>query len=205
MIALSWSFLHQKRETIKSKSIQQEGAYKATNNKKKVKIVFFGDSLTKRADWSKLLNRNDVKNSGFGGFTTSHFRWLIHSDVTDYKPDICFIEGGINDIGVGIPLKRTLYNYRCLIDTLLAHNITTVVQSTLYQENRPNTKILIDSLNNFLIDYCDQKSVHFLDLNRNLSDEDGLKHEYSLDGTHLKGDAYNIWSNEIQLILKDIE
>ena len=64
----------------------------------------FGNSITANGKWGDGLNRLDVKNSGTGGFTTSHFVWTINDQVLQYHPKICFLEGGINDIGVGIPL-----------------------------------------------------------------------------------------------------
>ena len=108
-------------------------------NDEKITIVMFGDSITKGGDWVTLLGRSDVKNSGFPGFTTSHLVWLLKENVIDLAPRVCFLEGGINDIGVGIPLDRTKSNYRSLIDGLKEHQITPVVQSILYQKNNPET------------------------------------------------------------------
>lgn len=64
------------------------GLVAKTNKKKEEKnenpkIIFFGDSLIKRANWNKILERQDIKNSGFPGLTTSHLRWLINEHVLD--------------------------------------------------------------------------------------------------------------------------
>lgn len=171
----------------------------------KVKIILFGDSIIKGGRWNKILERNDIKNSGFSGFTTSHLRWLINDNVIAYNPEICILEGGINDIGVGIPLERIKTNYRSLIDTLMSHNIEPFVQSTLYQVNNPESKILVDSLNHFLTNYCKQKDVFFLNINLKLSSDKGLKPKYSRDGTHITESAYLVWGNEIKEILNKIE
>lgn len=168
-------------------------------------IVFFGDSIIKGGNWNDLLNRDDIKNSGFPGFTTSHLTWLIKENVIDYHPKICILEGGINDIGVGIPLKRIENNFRSLIDTLISRNIVPIVQSTIYQEDNPNSQILVDSLNSFLLNYCAQKSIQFLDINSKLSTSDGLKPMYSLDGTHITESAYVIWGGEIKRILDEFD
>lgn len=178
---------------------------KILDTKEKATIVQFGDSIIKEGEWNELLGRNDIKNSGFGGFTTSHFRWLIKKNVIDYEPEICFIKGGINDISVGIPLERIQFNFISLLDTLRSYNILPVVQSTLYQENNPQSKILVDSLNDFLIDYCQENSIQFLDINSKLSTDSGLKAEYSRDGTHLKEGAYLIWGKEMKELLDEIE
>lgn len=190
------------RNTLFQNNLEKE---EKLETEEKVKIVMFGDSITKGGAWNDLLKRNDIKNCGFGGFTTSHLVWLIKGNVIDVKPEICFIKGGINDIGVGIPLSRTKTNYQSLIDTLIAHNIVPVIQSTLYQENNPKSKTQVDSLNNFLIDLCKTRQVTFLDINSKLSNDSGLKAEYSKDGTHLTEAAYKIWSQEVQAQLDIIE
>ena len=154
--------------------------------KEKAKIVQFGDSLIKGGNWDALLGREDVRNSGFPGFTTSHMIWLIKKNVIDIEPEICLIEGGINDISVGIPLKRIESNYISLIDTLLANDITTIVQSALYQENNPHSKVQVDSLNDFLINLCQQKALRYLDINSKLSNDHSLKSEYSIDALGTK-------------------
>jgi len=174
---------------------------KLIDKEKKARIVQFGDSIIKAGKWNELLDRTDVKNSGFGGYTTSHFRWLIKKNVIEYEPEICFIEGGINDINVGIPFKRIKVNYMSLLDTLISNNIKPIVQSTLYQVGNPKSKIIVDSLNDFLIDYCKQKSIIYIDVNSKLSSKNGLKPEYSTDRTHINEKAYLIWAEELKKVL----
>ncbi len=173
-------------------------------NDEKITIVMFGDSITKGGDWATLLGRSDVKNSGFPGFTTSHLVWLLKENVIDLKPRVCFLEGGINDIGVGIPLERTKSNYRSLIDGLKEHQIVPVVQSILYQQDNPESKVQVDSLNSYLNAYCQSKGVYYLDLNTKLSSPAGLKAKYTTDGTHINQEAYGIWATEVRNLLKSI-
>ncbi|MBN2174323.1 MAG: hypothetical protein JW731_09335 [Bacteroidales bacterium] len=167
------------------------------------KIVMFGDSLIEMGNWQKLLGQTDLLNHGIGGFTTSHFIWVIHKKVIKYQPEICIMDGGINDISVGIPLDRTIKNYRSLIDTLLLHGVQPIVNSTVYQRNNPFSKVMVDSLNQFLNEYCNQKGVIYLDINSKLSSDKGLKPEYTTDGTHLTPDAYQIWGTEIKRVLSE--
>lgn len=173
-------------------------------NDEKITIVMFGDSITKGGDWATLLGRSDVKNSGFPGFTTSHLVWLLKENVIDLSPRVCFLEGGINDIGVGIPLDRTKSNYRSLINGLLEHQITPVVQSILYQQDNPESKVQVDSLNSYLKAYCQNKNVYYLDINDKLSSQTGLKAQYTTDGTHINQEAYEIWAAEVNNILKSM-
>ncbi len=173
-------------------------------NDEKITIVMFGDSITKGGDWATLLGRSDVKNSGFPGFTTSHLVWLLKENVIDLSPRVCFLEGGINDIGVGIPLDRTKSNYRSLINGLLEHQITPVVQSIIYEQDNPESKVQVDSLNSYLKAYCQSKGIYYLDINGKLSSSKGLNAQYTTDGTHINQDAYEIWATEVRNLLKSI-
>lgn len=48
----------------------------------------FGNSLTENVKWSDGLQREDVKNSGTGGFTTSHFALIINDKVLSNRNNI---------------------------------------------------------------------------------------------------------------------
>ena len=172
------------------------------------KIVMLGNSFTSRGHWNYDLKRTDIKNSGVGGNTTSQYVGLLKKTVIKYQPEICFIEGGTNDIGLGIPLSRTFKNYESIVDTLLEFKIEPVIQSTFYV-NQPGDSVVnskIDSLNLFLTELASKRNVIFLNMNSLLSENKRLKSEFSKDGVHINDKAYKIWINEIRRILaiKDI-
>lgn len=167
-------------------------------------VVMFGDSLIFNANWNDELNRNDIYNAGTPGFTTSHFVWLVHDKVIKHKPKICFIEGGINDIGVGIPLTRTFTNFASIIDTLIAYNIEPVLQSTLYINNDADTltNLKVDTLNIYLKNLAKNRSIYFIDLNSSLAVNGKLKRNLTYDGIHLNTEGYKIWAPKLTAILK---
>ena len=167
-------------------------------------IVMFGDSITYSGDWMQGLSRIDVINSGKSSFTTSHFVSILNNSVLMFHPKICFLEGGINDIGVGIPLKRTYHNYTTIVDTLLSHNIEPVLQSTLYinQTDDTTTNSKVDSLNAFLQNLALSRHLHYINLNQHLSSNKQLKQEYTTDGVHLEEDAYKFWFQEVKKTLQ---
>lgn len=181
--------------------------YAGNKSEQPYPIVMFGNSLTANGHWDKGLGRSDVKNSGTGGFTTSHFVWIIQDQVLKYQPKICFLEGGINDIGVGIPLERTFQNYQSLVDTLLSHHIIPVLQSTLYVNFTNNEKEnmhhnqMVESLNVFLQSLATSRNIMFIDLNQYLSENKKLKKEYTTDGVHVNEAAYRIWYAELEKVL----
>ena len=171
-------------------------------------VVMLGNSFTSRGHWNYDLKRIDIKNSGVGGYTTSHYVGMLKKTVIRYKPRICFIEGGTNDVALGIPLIRTFKNYESVIDTLLKYKIEPVIQSTFYV-NQPGDSVVnskIDSLNLFLIELASKRNIIFLNMNSLLSENKRLKSEFSKDGVHINRKAYEIWISEIKriLALKDI-
>jgi len=166
------------------------------------KIVMFGNSLTAQGKWVELLGRTDVLNNGFPGLCTYHFLSLLQPHVIDKHPSVCFIEAGINDITVGVAQEKIRQNYQVILETIAKNGITPVVTLTLYEQNDPESKKEVISLNEFLIAYCKKNKIGYLDLNQYLSDSTGLKKEFARDKTHLNAAAYKIWASEIDKILK---
>ena len=69
------------------------------------KIIMVGNSITYGGDWTTLLDRSDVTNWGIPGYTTQQLSWTI-KNIIPKKPEICFLEGGINDLSLGITPRR---------------------------------------------------------------------------------------------------
>jgi len=168
------------------------------------KVVMFGNSLTAQGKWVELLGRTDVLNSGFPGLCTFHFLGLIQANVIDRHPEICFVEAGINDITVGVSQENIQKNYQNILETLKNNNVTPVVTLTFYEQNDPVSKVEVDRLNDFLIQYCKMNSIQYINLNSRISDAKGLKAEFAVDKTHLNEKGYKIWAEEIEQILKSV-
>jgi alpha-glucosidase len=154
----------------------------------------FGDSLTEGWNEESSLSKSNCKISGNPGFTTSHFIWVINDQVLKYHPDTCYILGGVNDVGVGIPLARTFKNYKTIIDTLKKTHIVPIVQSTIFTLKSDADNNKIDSLNNFLITLCKQEDIRFIDLNKKMSINKKLNKNFSKDLVHLNTLGYQTWA-----------
>ena len=59
----------------------------------------------------------------------------------------------------------------------------------------------IRSLNTDLAAWCAEQGIDWLDLNRGLTDDNGLKARYTTDGTHLTEEGYGIWSGVLRQYL----
>jgi len=178
-----------------SQYIEKMSQYAVYN--KKGKIVMLGNSITYRVDWSELLNRNDVINRGIGSDITEGFLNRLQY-IYSVNPKICYIMGGVNDIGLKIPLEVTVQNIKNLIDSLKQHKIIPVLQSVLYvaetHHNYMVTNQKIERLNTELIKVAKDCNITYLDLNSYLSSDNHLIKEYALnDGIHLTGAGYEKW------------
>lgn len=165
-------------------------------------IVMYGNSITAQGKWVELLGRTDVMNNGLPGLCTYHFVQLINTHVVDLQPRICFLEGGINDITVGVSQEKIQANFRLLLETIQKNGIIPVVTLTMYEQNDPASKAEVTLLNRFLVDYCDEHGITYIDINPSISDSTGLKAEFAFDKTHLNAKAYQIWAEEINKVLQ---
>ena len=166
-------------------------------------IVMYGNSITAQGKWTALLDRTDVLNNGLPGMSTYHFLQLLPTHVINLHPKICFVKGGINDITVGVSQERMQGYYKAILDKIIESKIIPVVTLTVYEQNDSVSKKEVDTLNDFLIKYCQENQVAYIDLNQFISDSTGLKAEYAVDKTHLNEKAYEIWGREIKRVLKE--
>ena len=164
---------------------------------KKMNIVMLGDSITARMDWNRFLGREDIVNLGLGGSTTENFLKRINS-VYELKPQLCFVLGGINDfLHQDKPVAEVFENIKTIAEQLKEHNITPIIESTLFvtgaleQARGVDTKVLI--LNKLLKEFCDENSIEYLDLNKAFLKDHKLLRRYDRDGVHLDLEGYKLW------------
>ncbi len=170
--------------------------------KKKAEIVFLGDSITAQGEWNILLGRCDIKNSGVPGLGVYHLKDEIDHRVLRYSPQLCVVMGGINDLTIlERTAQETIDDYRTLLLKLSNAGVKTVVQLTLYEKQSPATKARVDSLNNWLVSYCDSLDIPTADPNKWLADQEGLKDRFARDRTHLTREAYEKWAAELKPLI----
>ncbi len=186
------------------------------------KIVMLGNSLTHGVDWNNLLGRNDVVEMGIVSDILSGYYSRLHF-VTELKPKVCFILGGLNDIYQWIPVETIFDDYVKVIERLRRSGITVVIQSTLYagrdwgkdwlSANNPEVNAAeinkerntqVDRLNMLLRDYAIKNNIEYIDLNNLMSRGNYLRSEITYDGVHLNAAGYKIWGREVEKILKKL-
>jgi len=159
-------------------------------------VVFAGDSRTSGAEWSELFSdyQGLVLNRGIGGDHSRGLRQRI-DEIVRLRPLVVFIMIGTNDPEKGITADSTLVEHRRIIQTLKAG----VPDAVIYIQSIPPTrtekfKIWVEPVNRSLAQIASEEQVRFIDLASAFSDPQGLlKQEFSQDGIHFNGVAYQTW------------
>lgn len=172
---------------------------------KTANIVMLGNSITYRANWNELLQRNDIINRGISGdITAGYIARLQH--VYKARPKLCFIMGGINDVIQGIDKDTIVNNLLTISQKLKQNNIKPFLFSVLYVANTfphsKSTNQLIQTINKDIKALSAENNILYIDVNEVLSENHHLKEIYSYDGIHLNGTAYQKWSHLLTPIIK---
>jgi len=165
-------------------------------------IVMIGDSITHQGNWEQVLGRNDVVNWGIPGYTTGQLAWTFKDIIREHpRVKIVFLEGGINDLTLGVPSDRIFTNYVQAIAWWRGHGVIPVVQSVVLKTDEPGTNAVIIDLDARLHAYCNANHVEFLELNTVLTSNGHLNPDLSTDGTHLQPAAYPLWAGLVKASL----
>ena len=163
---------------------------------KKSELVFLGDSLTMRHNWSNFK----ASNMGIDGDTTNGILERIHL-ASQAKSIVLMI--GVNDILNQVSIKRIQENYSKILDSFSSEQEITIL-SLLPVIDTKQTKAInqdIKTINRWLKSRTDKNNLRFIDLYPHFLDSDkkGLKNTFTTDGIHLTAKAYKLWEN----LLKD--
>ncbi|MFA6740725.1 MAG: GDSL-type esterase/lipase family protein [Arcobacteraceae bacterium] len=164
----------------------------------KYKIVMLGDSITDEGEWAELLDSRLVQNRGISGDTTDGV--LQRLDCINKSAEKVFIMIGVNDIMRGKSVDEIFFNYQKIIQILKEKNIKAYIQSTLFigEKRAENFNIKVETLNIKLKQFASDNNLIFIDLNKILSSNKMLKHEFTSDDLHINGSAYKLWVQEIK-------
>jgi lysophospholipase L1-like esterase len=94
-------------------------------------IIFLGDSITAKCEWSKLFSNPFVRNLGISGDKTDGVLSRL-SEVTKSKPTKVFIMIGVNDIRSKVSDSTIIKNYVHFFDKIKLES--------------PNTKVYLQSI-----------------------------------------------------------
>lgn len=197
------------KNPLYNRSLEMYDVYKT----KHADVIMLGNSLTNGGKWNELLGRTNVLEMGIPSDILSGFLARVNY-VYKFNPKIVFIMGGLNDIYNWTPVEEIFSLYVKLVNEIRSKNIIVVIQSTTYAaknygkdyggtpETNGNRNREVDKLNKLLSEFAKKNNIDYLDINSLLSRNGYLKDEVTWDGVHFKANAYKIWANEVDKILK---
>ncbi|MDN5396653.1 MAG: SGNH/GDSL hydrolase family protein [Chryseobacterium sp.] len=174
------------------------------NAKKKVDVVFMGNSITE--GWVKshpeFFSENNYTGRGISGQTSSQMLLRFQNDVVALKPKLVIINAGTNDIAqnTGVYDQHfTFNNIKAMADIAQSNGIKVIIASVLPAAAFPWRKEItdvaqkVDALNSRLKQYAQKNKLPFIDYNAAMRDEKGgLREGLSKDGIHPTLSGYTI-------------
>jgi len=178
-------------------------------------ILFAGSSLAENFPVNELLNSYDkryiVYNRGIGGDIISGLLGSMNERIFDLKPSKIFINIGTNDINEpDFTEDNLLDNYNRVLKQVIQQLPATKIYILSYYPVNSNiksripedvlkamfarrTNSVINRLNRRLEDLADKLNCTYIDVHSILLDAEGnLDQKYTVEGIHLKPNAYEV-------------
>jgi lysophospholipase L1-like esterase len=183
-----------------------------------MRVVFLGDSLTRRFSWPVSLPGYVVHNFGIDGDTTADVLGRL-SPVIAAKPDVVFLQIGINDylgmeawMGESLPssgaMAAIVRNHRAiwrklqksLPRTMLC--VCSLLPTAFPFDTDGRINAGIREINTLLERAAREAGLLYIHLYSRLAGADGgLMGEFSQDGVHLTPAAYAVWLETVRPFL----
>ncbi|PQA96818.1 hypothetical protein B0A69_01760 [Chryseobacterium shigense] len=174
------------------------------NDRKKVDVVFMGNSITE--GWVKshpeFFSENNYTGRGISGQTSSQMLLRFQNDVVALKPRLVVVNAGTNDIAQNTGIYDqdfTFNNIKAMADIAQSNGIKVMIASVLPAAAFPWRKEItdvaqkVDALNSRLKQYAQKNKLPFIDYNAAMRDEKGgMREGLSKDGIHPTLSGYTI-------------
>ena len=199
------------KERFQNEQREKLDRYRVLNrNVKKGEILFTGSSLMEQFPINELLMTNGmhqvIYNRGVSGFTTNDMLQYMEEMVFGTEPSKIFINIGTNDIGrADYRLEALLENYEKILtkikDRLPEAKIILMAYYPVNETEKTTDPNLFATRTNENLNIANEAvkklagnmGCQFINVNQGLTDEQGrLKKEYTIEGIHMYGDAYQV-------------
>lgn len=175
-----------------------------SNQGKRKRLLFLGDSLIEYFDWSERFPEHEVYNLGIAGETVRGLAARLGHILRKVKdPDMVFIMSGINSMAFGD--EGIADTYRDIVRAL--HQAFPAAQFYI-QSLLPVSFPFIDNedilqMNVRLRHIAAEEGIRYLDLHTLFTDQKKLPIGRYLmdDGVHVSEEGYRVWSGEIGRLL----
>ncbi|NLW92193.1 MAG: GDSL family lipase [Syntrophomonadaceae bacterium] len=183
------------------------------DNKKSLRIVCLGDSITygfpwgPTVSWVQMLGDAlgcEVINKGINGNTTGDMLQRFDRAVLKNDPTHLVIMGGINDVVLGESFDRIVWNLHEMVDKALAAGIKVILGLPTAVDNEYWEK-LITRIRQWMKNYAQEIGLSLIDFPAAFYDQYGqLRTDLLLaDGAHPDTSGYKEMFKQIDLSLFD--
>ncbi len=169
-------------------------------------VCFFGDSITRGAKFQDYFKDKRICNLGITGDTISGMTGRTDM-VASVHPKKVFVMAGINDLISGKNPEQCVENYRFLLQGLQKDvpEAEIYVQSVLpINPEKYGKKIdllRIVRFNDMLSAMSNECNVVFIDVYSEYEKNDKMPEELTVDGIHLRENAYEYWAKKIDSLV----
>lgn len=182
-------------------SLRQSG-YKAD-------VCFFGDSLIRGGEFQKAFPHTTIVNFGCSGDTICNMRGRL-TMIQAVEPRSVFLMAGINGL-TNWNVARCVKQYKLLISELqdIVPNAQIYLHSVLPISKRYEKRICknetILRFNQEIEAIAREKGITFINLHPLYSCNGELDPAFTVEGLHLRSEAYQPWIQEISPYLQPLE
>ena len=188
-----------------------------------IDVYFEGDSITRRwgatdypqllAHWKHTFHGWNAANFAWGGDNTHHILWRLRNGELDgLNPKVVVLQAGTNnlpwrgaanegqveDVVNGIDIIIEEFRFRVPDASII---LTALFPRSQNSELEP----IITEINERIEKLAAAKSIRFLNINEQLTDEQGrLRSELASDGLHLNEAGYQIWGAALKPLLEEL-
>ncbi len=168
--------------------------------KNNIDIVMLGDSITRRADWKKLLETQCILNLGIDGDTTSGILKRVDK-VIQIEPKTVVLMAGINDLCISIPIEKVFETYIKIVEKLKSTKTKLILNATLITR-MPAVNKKVATFNKMIKEYAHENKIEFINLNSAFEDnEQLLREDLTTDGLHLGEKAYKVIAYKVKGVI----
>jgi len=164
----------------------------------KSKLIFLGDSLTMRHNWSAFK----ASNMGIDGDTTQGVLSRMHQVS---KADTIVLMISVNDILNQVMLPKIQTNYTKILNTFDKKQKVYILSLLPVIDDKLTKKINQDikAMNKWLKLESKKRGLTYIDLYPNFLDANkkGMAKPFTTDGIHLTNKAYKLWEKNLKEVL----
>lgn len=165
-------------------------------------VVFFGDSHTAYGDWQRAFPEIKSINLGYMGEDAKGMLRRVEV-IQSVHPRKVFLMAGLNGLG-----EQSASEFESAYCALVDSIQSAVPEAELYIENilpvnddvYLNKKII--EANKMIQKIASERNITFIDLYSLYAVNSELPTDVTLDGVHLKSEAYNLWYKSIQPFIR---